>query len=89
MTTCTVHALARVSRVWTCAAALTRAIGIVPQREVEGLAASSCLRPCDTLHAAVDQMLGRHARTRTRTNTEDFSPRSLRRRGGVTVLDTC
>ena len=85
MTTCTVHALARVSRVWTCAAALTRAIGIVPQREVEGLAASSCLRPCDTLHAAVDQMLGRHARTRTRTNTEDFSPRSLRRRGGVTV----
>ena len=73
------------SRVWTCAAALTRAIGIVPQREVEGLAASSCLRPCDTLHAAVDQMLGRHARTRTRTNTEDFSPRSLRRRGGVTV----
>lgn len=70
-----------VSRAWTCAAALTRAIGIVPQREVEGGPGGlhRALRPC----ARYPTGRGRcwsgtaRARARTHTNTTVHRPGSL------------
>jgi hypothetical protein len=70
-----------VSRAWTCAAALTRAIGIVPQREVEGGPGGlhRALRPCARYPTVRGRCWSGTARARTHTNTtvhRRFSTRS-------------
>ena len=70
-----------VSRAWTCAAALTRAIGIVPQREVEGGPGGlhRALRPCARYPTVRSRCWSGTARARTHTNTtvhRRFSTRS-------------
>ena len=65
-----------VSRAWTCAAALTRAIGIVPQREVEGGPGGlhRALRPCARYPTGRGRCWSGTARARENTYKHDRSP---------------
>lgn len=68
-----------VSRAWTCAAALTRAIGIVPQREVEGGPGGlhRALRPCARYPTGRGRCWSGTARAREHIQTRPFTAGSL------------